>query len=66
MRMLPHLLAAGKPKCKLHIFKEMTYNYRACSACSISSLSLSVLAVHVEAFWAMCWPLSWAWAFQCR
>ena len=25
MRMLPHLLAAGKPKCKLHIYKGMTY-----------------------------------------
>ena len=38
----------------------------ACSACSISSLSFVVLAAHVEAFWAMRWPLSWTWAFQCH
>ena len=22
--------------------------------------------IHVEAFWAVRWPLTWTWAFQCR
>ena len=45
MRILPHLLAAGKPKCKLHVFFSKGYNYWACSAYSISSSSFVVLAL---------------------
>ena len=48
-----------------YTFIKGWHSYRACSACSISSLIFFVLAAHVEAFWAMCWPFSWTWAFQC-
>ena len=57
MRILPHLLAAGKPKCKLHLQYIEGCNYRACSACSISSLSFVVLALLYwfnADIWVMC------------
>ena len=68
MRILPHLLAASRPKCKLHLYKGI-FRGHARHAPSLLYVFF-VLAAHVEAFWAMCWPscwpLLWTWAFQCR
>ena len=68
MRILPHLLAASRPKCKLHLYKGI-FRGHARHAPSLLYFFF-VLAAHVEAFWAMCWPscwpLLWTWAFQCR